>query len=160
MNDVQLSPYTRSDHAWLVAQHQKLYQQSDGFDDSFGPLVDQILTDFESNADPSSEAGWIARQDSQRLGSIFCVRTDEETAKLRLFLTVSEARGRGLGRFLLNHCMSFAKQAGYKKMTLWTHESHLAACALYVATGWSCASSKPVLSFGVPLIEQQWEITL
>jgi len=56
--------------------------------------------------------------------------------------------------------MSFAKQAGYKKMTLWTHESHLAACALYVATGWSCASSKPVLSFGVPLIEQQWEITL
>ncbi|WP_375266577.1 hypothetical protein [Planktotalea sp.] len=57
MNDVQLTPYTRSDHAWLVAQHQKLYQQSDGFDDSFGPLVGQILTDFESNADPSSEAG-------------------------------------------------------------------------------------------------------
>lgn len=160
MTDVLLRPYVQGDHAWLVGQHQTLYGQSEGFNDTFGPLVDQILTQFEEGADPAVEAGWIAHEGAVRLGSIFCVRQDEGTAKLRLFLTVPEARGRGLGRLLLHHCMGFARSAGYERMTLWTHASHVAACALYSEFGWSCVSSKPVISFGVDLIEQQWEITL
>ena len=160
MSDITLTAYTPDDHAWLVAQHQELYSADEGFDDSFGPLVDEILTDFETQADPECEQGWIARHGTQRLGSIFCVKRDEKTAKLRLFLTLPDARGTGLGARLLAQCMTFAKQKGYEKMTLWTHESHAAACALYTKTGWSCVSSKPVRSFGVSLIEQQWEITL
>ncbi len=160
MTDIELIPYSASDHAWLVEQHQTLYQQSEGFDDSFGPLVDGILSDFEQGADLTCEQGWIARRGAQRLGSIFCVKLDEDTAKLRLFLTAAEARGTGLGKRLLAQCMSFAKAKGYKRMTLWTHESHLAACALYARAGWRCVSSKAVQSFGVSLIEQQWEIAL
>jgi GNAT superfamily N-acetyltransferase len=160
MFDIKLSPYTAADHDWLVQQHQTLYTLNDGFDDSFGPLVDDILSEFELHADPSCETGWIARDADQRLGSIFCVKVDDQTAKLRLFLLLPEARGRGLGKLLLSKCMTFAKECGYKRMSLWTHESHTAACALYAKTGWRSVSSKPVVSFGVPLIEQQWEITL
>ena len=161
MNEIELTHYTPADHTWLVERHQTLYRLNDEFDDSFGPLVNDILKDFEANSDPSCEMGWIARdKDGLRLGSIFCVKLDDQTAKLRLFMCLPEARGLGLGKRLLTHRMAFAKAQGFQRMTLWTYESHEAARPLYTRTGWACVSSKPVHSFGVSLTKQQWEITL
>jgi hypothetical protein len=45
-------------------------------------------------------------------------------------------------------------------MTLWTHASHEAACALYRKAGWRLVRSEPVHSFGVDLEEQTFEIDL
>ncbi|MCE8524115.1 GNAT family N-acetyltransferase [Ruegeria pomeroyi] len=160
MDTITLRPFRPEDAPWLVERHGTLYAQDEGFDDSFAPLVAGILDDFIANHDPDCEQGWIAEADGQRLGSIFCVRLDETTAKLRLFLLVPEARGQGLGRRLIDTCMGFARSKGYVQMQLWTHESHRAACALYAATGWQLVDSKPVHSFGVDLVEQSWKITL
>ncbi|WP_299736456.1 GNAT family N-acetyltransferase [uncultured Roseobacter sp.] len=156
MDHIKIRNFTSADRDWLVTQHGVLYAQSEGFDDSFGSLVAEILDDFIVGHDPSVEAGWIAEENGQRLGSIFCVRLTETTAKLRLFLLVPEARGKGLGKRLLQTCMSFAKDRGYADMQLWTHESHAAACALYKSTGWQMVGSKPVHSFGQNLVEQSW----
>lgn len=153
-----LRAYDPSDRDWMVARHAALYAASDGFDDSFGPLVGKILDAFAADHDPAFERGWIAQQGTQRLGSIFCVRHDAARAKLRLFLLDPAARGQGLGQRLLATCMGFAKDAGFTGMTLWTHESHRAACALYQKAGWSCIRSEPVHSFGVDLVEQTWVI--
>ena len=86
------------------------------------------------------------------------MRHSKRRAKLRLFLLVPLARGMGLGQRLLDHCMGFARGAGYEGMTLWTHESHAAACALYTKNGWHMTRSTPVQSFGVDLVEQTFEI--
>lgn len=160
MADLSLRPYRPEDRAWLVDQHQTLYRRDEGFDDTFGPLVDSILQEFERSHDPAREHGWIAEADGQPLGSIFCVTRDADTAKLRLFLLVPEARGKGAGKRLLTACMAFARRTGYHHMVLWTHESHKAACALYAAFGWQLTRSEPVHSFGVDLVEQTWEIDL
>ncbi|MEN8894306.1 GNAT family N-acetyltransferase [Planktotalea arctica] len=85
---------------------------------------------------------------------------DEATAKVRPFLLLPNACGKGLGAALLSDRMSFAKSHGYARMNLWTHESDKAACVLYARIGWNCAACKVVTSFGVELLEQQWEITL
>ncbi|WP_147106496.1 GNAT family N-acetyltransferase [Tateyamaria sp. syn59] len=156
MTEVSLRPFVAADTDWLVAQHGDLYAREAGFDDSFGPLVRSILEAFNAGHDPSCERGWIAEAGGMRLGSIFCVRHDPVTAKLRLFLLVPEARGKGVGRMLLDRCMQFARDAGYEGMSLWTHESHAAACALYARTGWQMVASKPVHSFGQDLVEQTW----
>lgn len=104
MNEIELTPYTSADHTGLVERHQTFYRLNGGFDDSFGPLVDDILADFDANSDPICEMGWIARnKDGLRLGSIFCVKLDDQTAKLRLFMCLPEARGLGLGKRLLTH---------------------------------------------------------
>jgi GNAT superfamily N-acetyltransferase len=160
MDSVNLRAFTAEDKDWLVGQHGVQYARDEGFDDSFGSLVDSILTAFLAEHDPDVEAGWIAQEDGNRLGSIFCVRVSESTAKLRVFLLVPEARGKGLGQRMLDRCMGFARSSGYKDMVLWTHESHKAACALYAKTGWTCTSSTPVRSFGVDLVEQSWHIDL
>ncbi|MCK0149044.1 GNAT family N-acetyltransferase [Marivita sp. S6314] len=152
--------YTPADHDWLVTLHRSHYAAAEGFDDSFGDLVDDILSQFERQHNPDCERGWVAERDGVPLGSVFCVRLDNRTAKLRLFLLAPEARGLGLGKRLLETCMNFARQSGFKQMRLWTHESHEAACALYQKYGWTCTSSEPVHSFGVDLVEQAWEVTL
>lgn len=156
MENVTIRQFTSDDRDWLVAQHGELYAKTEGFDASFGVLVAEILDDFIAGHDSRSERGWVAEENGLRLGSIFCVRLSETTAKLRLFLLVPEARGKGLGKRLLATCMGFAEDCGYEGMQLWTHESHAAACALYKATGWSLESAKPVHSFGQDLVEQSW----
>jgi len=155
-----LRPFRADDAEWLAARHGVLYAEQDGFDESFAPLVAEILAGFLQNHEQDRERGWIAQRGETRLGSIFCVKLDDKTAKLRLFLVEPEARGQGLGKHLLEVCITFARQAGYQRLTLWTHESHEAACALYQRNGFACVNSFEVHSFGQDLVEQTWEIAL
>jgi GNAT superfamily N-acetyltransferase len=157
-SDVVLDDLRIGDAGWLIMRHGEAYAADEGFDASFEPLVAHILADFLDGHDPARERGWIARAGERRLGSIFCVKGPEPgLAKLRLFFLEPQARGLGLGQRLLEACMGFAKGAGYRRMTLWTHESHRAACALYAKNGFACVASQPVRSFGVDLVEQAWE---
>lgn len=160
MADVTLRDLQIGDAGWLIGQHGILYNRDEGFDATFEATVAEILADYIRNRDPVCERAWIAESDGQRLGSIFCVRKDAKTAKLRLFLLLPEARGRGLGHRLLSACTNWARDRGYQRMELWTHESHKAACALYAAHGWHLDSSIPTHSFGTDVVEQIWSITL
>ncbi|NNE54218.1 MAG: GNAT family N-acetyltransferase [Sulfitobacter sp.] len=160
MDEIELRRFESQDRDWLVEEHQSHYTQEEGFDETFGPLVGGILDEFLAGHDPERERGWIVWCGGRRLGSIFCVKLDAETAKLRLFLLQPEARGRGLGRRMLETCMDFARDRGYQRMKLWTHESHRAAGALYAKNGWTLVETKKVVSFGKPNVEQYWEIDL
>lgn len=156
MTDVTLRRFAPTDMQWLVARHQDLYAREAGFDDSFGPLVADILHSFCAGHDPACEHGWMAESGGERLGTVFCMKKDAETAQLRLFLLTPKARGQGLGKRLLRECMEFARAAGYRGMMLKTHQSHRTACALYQAFGWQLADSRPVHSYGQDLVEQTW----
>lgn len=160
-SSVVLRDIAIGDAGWLIQQHAERYAEDEGFDSSFEPLVAEILAAFLRKHDPATERAFIAAAGATRLGSIFCVQSGEPgVAKLRLFYMSPDARGLGLGQRLLDACLSFARTAGYRRMRLWTHESHRAACALYKKNGFSCVASEPVHSFGVDLVEQTWEIDL
>lgn len=155
-----LRPFTPDDTDWLVARHAALYARDDGFDESFGPLVAGILSDFLGQIDQTRQAGWIAWSGDQRLGSIFCVGENPATpeiAKLRLFLVEPQARGSGLAQTLLDTCLGFARGKRYRQMRLWTHESHRAAGRMYARNGFALISARPVQSFGQDLVEQIWQ---
>jgi GNAT superfamily N-acetyltransferase len=156
--DFRIRPFDASDMDWLMAEHADHYSRVEGFDETFGPLVDSIIQSFVADHDPKREAGWIAQNEYEQLGSIFCVRRNETTAKLRLFYVVDKARGTGVAQALLDQCLLFARNAGYAGLTLWTHESHKAAGAIYTRNGLIRTDAKPVHSFGVDLIEETWEI--
>jgi GNAT superfamily N-acetyltransferase len=157
-NDIILRDLESGDAGWIIQQHAELYARDEGFDITFEALVAEIMADFIRRRDPARDRAFIAARGDERLGCIFCVGKDQQTAKLRLFLVVPEARGHGLGHRLIAACMDWAKAQGYSRMELWTHESHEAACALYAAHGWHLVRSEPVKSFGVALVEQSWEI--
>lgn len=158
---VELRAFGAGDAPWLVQRHADLYRENDGFDETFGALVAGIVEAFLADHDPATERGWVACAGDRRLGSIFCIQSGEPgVAKLRLFLLEPDARGLGLGRRLLETCLGFARQRGYASLRLWTHESHRAACALYAKNGFALVRSEPKTSFGVPVVEQEWELDL
>lgn len=158
--EIALRDLGPGDAGWIVSRHGALYAADEGYDMSFEALVAEILASYIRDRDPARERAWIAERDGDRLGCIFCVKADEATAKLRLFLVEPEARGTGLGKRLLRECMDYARAQGYRRMVLWTHASHRTACALYAAAGWRLVAETPARAFGQDVVDQTWEVRL
>jgi L-amino acid N-acyltransferase YncA len=60
----------------------------------------------------------------------------------------------------LRECLGYARACGYRRMVLWTHASHRAACVLYAAEGFRMVDETPARAFGQEVIDQTWEIVL
>jgi GNAT superfamily N-acetyltransferase len=149
-------PFTVQDMDWLVTRHGDLYARDEGFDASFPALVREIAVAFLAAHDATCEAGWIVWNKGARVGSIFVVKEAPEVAKLRLVLLEPEMRGTGLAQAMLERAMGFARDAGYRRMRLWTHESHRAAGRMYARNGFALEASEPRHSFGVDVVAQFW----
>ena len=88
----------------------------------FDTAVAEIAAKFIQNLDNRKERCWIAERDGAVVGSVFLVKQSEEVAKLRLLIVDPAARGLGIGNRLVAECVQFARDAGYRKMTLWTQD--------------------------------------
>lgn len=155
-----LRHHEAGDMGWVIHQHGLLYSQEYGWDESFEALVAQICAGFINNCDPQKERCWIAEMQGERVGSIFCVKTSEEVAKLRLLLVVPKARGLGLGTHLVKECIRFAKRAGYQKLTLWTNDVLVEARKIYEKNGFELVDEEHHHSFGHNLVGQNWDLIL
>ena len=91
---------------------------------------------------------------------MFLVRKTDDIGKLRLLLVEPSARGLGVGKRLVQHCIEFARQAGYRRMTLWTNDILLAARNIYRTAGFRRVSSAPHNDFGPPMVGEEWELEL
>lgn len=148
------------DAGWLIWRHAEDYARDEGFDSSFELLVGEIVLGFLREHDQARERGWIAVRGEERLGSVFCMREDDDVAKLRLLYLTPAARGQGVGRHLLETCITFARDAGYGSLRLWTHASHTAACALYERRGFEVTGREQTVSFGAPNEIVSYQLTL
>jgi len=148
------------DLGWVVMAHGELYAAEFGFSTEFEALVAKIVADYAAGPDPLREAAWIAELDGRRAGCVFLVAKDAETAQLRILLVDPAARGRHLGRRLVDGCIAFARRAGYKRMMLWTNEPLAAARHIYLAAGFTLVGEEPHHSFGVDLTGQYYELDL
>jgi GNAT superfamily N-acetyltransferase len=148
------------DLGWVVMAHGEFYASEFGWDTSFEALVAKIVADYAASHDGTREAAWIAELDGQRVGCVFCVATGELTAQLRILLVDPDARGHGLGARLVDECLSFARGAGYKRMTLWTNDPLVAARKIYLSRGFTLTGQEQHHSFGADLTGQVYELDL
>jgi DNA-binding MarR family transcriptional regulator/N-acetylglutamate synthase-like GNAT family acetyltransferase len=155
-----LRPHRPGDMGWIVHRHAVLYAEAYGWDESFEQLVAEIAAEFLKCYDPKKERCWIAEREGGIVGSVALVRQSETVAKLRLLLVEPEARGLGLGRRLVEECLRFARQAGYRQVTLWTQSILTPARRLYESVGFRLVGQEPRRAFGHDLVSETWEMTL
>jgi DNA-binding MarR family transcriptional regulator len=153
------------DLGWIVERHGALYGEEYGWRGPFEGMCAGIVSDFVKTFDPKLEKCWIAEVDGVRAGCVMLVKDDPkaeraDVARVRLLLLEPFARGMGLGRKLVEACVSFARAKGYRRVTLWTHKELAAARAIYAKLGFVKTGEESHDDWGGKATSEFWDLEL
>ena len=128
------------DLGWMVQRHAELYFEEYGWQGPFEGMCARIVSGFAANFDPKLEKCWIADMGGEPVGCVMLVKDNPrakkaDVSRIRLLLLDPKARGRGLGKRLVEECVTFSRAKGYRRVTLWTHKELTAARAIYASLG-------------------------
>ena len=157
---IVLRPPRAGDMGWVTERHAISYGREYGWGPGIEAVTARICADFLEAQDQSRQRCWIADRDGERLGCVFLVQESETVARLRLLLLEPQARGTGLGRKLVDQCIEFAHEAGYREIVLWTHKVLTAARHIYAATGFELEETWTHDDFGHPEVSETWRLKL
>ena len=165
-----IRPYQIGDIGWAIEQHGRLYADEYGFNGEFEALVATLFAKFATQHDATCEQMWVAEAKGQhglepyteRVGCVFLIRNadDPQSAQIRCLIVTPQGRGLGVGRALVAQCLSFAREAGYPKIMLWTNAMLHAARHIYEKVGFELVSEEQHHSFGQDMVGQIWSRSL
>ncbi|MFF3934838.1 GNAT family N-acetyltransferase [Streptomyces phaeofaciens] len=149
------------DLGWMVMAHGELYDRQFGWNADFETMVAKIVAEYGAKHSPATEAAWIAEVDGERAGCVMLVADDRPgVAKLRVLLVTPAARGLGMGTRLVEETLAFAREAGYRRMTLWTTDNLVSARRIYQHFGFVLVDEEPQHAFGHDVVGQTWSLDL
>lgn len=161
-DEVTLRPHRQGDMGWVVEKNATVYGTEYGWGSAIEFVTARICADFLEHYDAARERCWIAERGGERLGCVFLVKEPDApgVARLRLLILDPAARGLGLGRRLVEQCIAFARDAGYREIVLWTHQVLTAARAIYAKAGFELAETWVHDDFGHDEVSETWKLTL
>ena len=157
---VEIREAELGDHGWVLERHGHLFEDEGGWGRPFIAMIARLIADYLDDPDPELEGAWVAELDGGRVGSVYCVRRSEGVAQLRLLFVDSEARGHGVGRALVEHCIGFARERGYERMMLSTVSPLESARRIYDAAGFRLTKEEPDPAFPEGALAQEMWLEL
>jgi DNA-binding MarR family transcriptional regulator/GNAT superfamily N-acetyltransferase len=148
------------DFGWIVKRNAEIYAAEYGWVAPFEGVCAQIVADFVNKFDAKRERCWIAEMNGENVGSIMLANDGKGVARIRLLLLDPKARGLGIGAKLTDEAIRFARRAGYRKITLWTHSVLTAARHIYQKAGFKLMRSEEHESWGRPVVSEHWDLDL
>jgi GNAT superfamily N-acetyltransferase len=155
-----LRTFGAGDLGMIGARQAQIYADEWGWGQPLEALIYEICGKFLRDYKPGREQCWVADQGGRMLGGVFLCEEDADAARLRLLYVEPDARGMGVGGALVNQCTQFAREAGYKRIVLWTHQVLDSARKLYAAEGYTVMSTEVQTEFGTEEISEHWLLEL
>ena len=134
--DYIIRAYKPGEEEWVARLHERLYTEEYSWGPNFTYYAMKIALDFARKEKSPREELFVAEADGKIIGCIMLCETENlELGQLRLYAVERDFRGNGIGHALLSAFMAKAKEAGYKKLLLWTASPLVDAIAQYEALG-------------------------
>ncbi|MGJ3647758.1 bifunctional helix-turn-helix transcriptional regulator/GNAT family N-acetyltransferase [Sphingomonas sp. GlSt437] len=161
----RLSPYLirtfrPGDMGLIVSRQAILYHELYGWGAGLEANEAEVVAAFLRNFRAGRAQCWIAEVDGEMAGSVLVTDEGDGLCRLRLLYVEPSAHGKGIGTALVRECITFARSAGYQRMTLWTHSILEAARHIYAREGFHLISTLDHSSFGPMLTGETWELSL
>lgn len=159
IGDRVIRAFELSDMDYIINSHYWLYNKEFQYDLSFKQFIAERVEGIVNRSD-QKEHIWVLEVDGNQKGSICIMKKDDETAQLGLFLIEPELRGAGYGYQLMDMAITFSKEAGLRKIILWTNSELISARKLYERKGFTLKATHIQTLSNKELTEELWELTL
>jgi len=144
----------------LIASRQSILYEPYGWARPMEILQGEVTTAFLRDFKPGREQCWVAERAGLMAGAVLLVDAGENVGQLRLLHVEPWARGLGIGGALVAECVTFAREAGYHKIKLWTHTVLSSARRIYEGQGFRIVETAMHDEFGKPEQGEIWELAL
>jgi DNA-binding MarR family transcriptional regulator/GNAT superfamily N-acetyltransferase len=150
--------FRTGDLPMIAARQSILYDAAYGWGRPMEVLQCEVTAAFLRDFKPGREQCWVAERAGMMAGSVFIVDVGDGVGQLRLLYVEPWARGLGIGQALVNECVRFAREAGFRTIRLWTHTVLASARRIYEAKGFRIVSTDVHDEFGKPEQGETWEL--
>lgn len=142
----------------VAALHGKVYSEEHDLGIGFEAYVMESLLEFYRSYNLNRDKVWVVESEGKLVGFVLLMHRPANRAQLRYFILAKEFRGFGIGSKLMKEWMEFYQDRNYDAAYLYTTAGLDAAASLYVRMGFRKISEMKSRNFGLPLLEQYYEL--
>jgi ribosomal protein S18 acetylase RimI-like enzyme len=145
----------------LVRVNGEVFEPEYGIDASFASDMAVQLAELRRSGWPGPDEGlWLAELEGRVVGGVTLRKLGGGLGQLGHLALLTDARGTGAGRRLVNAVLETARAGGYERLQLFTFSDLRAAAALYRSVGFAVTSTEDVVRWGRRMQWQRWELAL
>jgi GNAT superfamily N-acetyltransferase len=144
----------------VIALHARMYAAEYDLDATFEGSVASGMGEWLIGPRPGPGRLWVAEDDWRVVAAVGLTGVSPQIGRLRWFLVDAAARGRGLGRELLDRALAFARASGYERLVLETFSELEGAAHLYRSVGFVLVETWVTTLWGRELARERYELAL
>jgi len=157
----EIRAFTNDDVDYIISRQIDLYRIEYGFtSDKWKAYITDGVHELIEQFDSGKDNVFILEANGSVSGCIAVIHKEDEVAHFRFFFVEPEFRGLGAGNKLIEAAINFCREKKYKSIYLWTFSKLAAARHLYSKNGFRITATGENTDWGVPIMEERWDLEL